>query len=285
MSSGSVVYRQGTLVVMREAKGWSVRDEFEQALVADDGAVACDAAVATGGGSVEVVATALSARVRGEGFHLHAGAVVVPGGLALVAGDSGAGKTTTCLALQAWGQVKTDDVCFLQRVGDDVVARPWRRPLHVGEVTQAMFPSLRLLEAPLTRAGKRQALLGRSSAALKDGADDVDGAASDATSELDGPLTVRALVFPSIDRTPYSRTRSATLTPTQALERLMVASAMVLWPGVPHAHAHLEVLGRLTLRPAFALTLGHDAQKDPSVIGQSLATAGLALAYVDGASP
>ncbi len=285
MNTGSVVYRQGTLVVMREAEGWSVRDELEQALVADDGAVACGAAVAAGGGSVAVVATALSARVRGEGFHLHAGAVVVSGGLALVAGDSGAGKTTTCLALQAWGQVKADDVCFLQRVDDDVVARPWRRPLHVGEITQAMFPSLRLLEAPLTRAGKRQARLRRSSAALKHGAEDVDDAAADATSELDVPMTVRALVFPSIDRTPHSRTRAATLTPTQALERLVVASAMVLWPGVPHAHSHLEVLGRLTSRPAFAVTLGHDAQNDPSVIGQALATAGLALASIDGASP
>jgi hypothetical protein len=281
VNTGSVVYRQGTLVVRREADGWSVRDEFEQAYVADDGAVTSSPAA---GGSVEVVVAALSARVRGEGFHLHAGAVCVPGGLALVAGDSGAGKTTTCLALQVFGQMEADDVCFLRRIGDDVVARPWRRPLHVGEVTRAMFPSLRLLEAPLTRAGKWQALLRDSPAARSGVIEDVDGAARDATAELGVPMTVQALVFPSIDRAPQSRTRAAALAPTQALERLMVASAMVLWPGVPHAHAHLEVLGRLTSRPAFAVTLGHDAHHDPAVIGHALVRAGLAPPHPTGAS-
>ena len=261
-----VVYRQGSLVVARERGGWRVHDEADSALIDDDGMIAMIHTQAIHAGVVDVVAAALSARVRGDSFHVHAGAVAYGAGLVLVVGDGGAGKTTTCLALASGGHLMGDDVSFLCVVDGVVVARPWRRPLHVGEVTRSMFPSLELLEAaPPTRAGKRQARLPTSSMA------------GDDALELAPPTAVWALVVPSIDHRPGSRTVAAALSPTQALEHLITASAMVLWPGVPHAQRHLELLGQTAARPAYSVTIGQDARDDAAVIERALVRAGLHL--------
>lgn len=252
----SVVYRQGGLVVTHEGHGFRVVDDVGQALVGPDGHIRIDGDDEV----VGVVAAALSARIRGEAFHLHAGAVRVAGGVVLVAGDSGAGKTTASLALGRAGDLIGDDVCFVRVVGGDVVVRVSARPLHVGDVTLAMFPGLELLDDVVTRAGKRRARLAPH--------DDDDGRAW---------WPVLALVFPSIDRTAGARSRASTWTPTMTLPRLLQASAMVTWPGLPHAQDHLDVLGRLARCPAFGLAMGQDARGDVAVIVDVMRRAGLPL--------
>jgi hypothetical protein len=248
------VYRQGQLSVTRDEAGWSIDDGIGCARVADDGVVA----IAGDDDVVGVVAAALSARLRGEDFHLHAGVVRVgdvgaDDGVILVAGDSGAGKTTATLAFAAAARLVGDDVCFLRMVDDVVVARAHRRPLHVGRETRAMFPALQILSDAPTRAGKLTARL----------PDDVDGDAARAS-------PVRGLVFPRIDRHDGSVTTVTTLTPSTTLAHLLRASAMVTWPGLPHAQAHLDVLGRLARRPAVELVMGQDARARPACIVEAL---------------
>jgi hypothetical protein len=251
-----VVYRQGQLTVTRDEAGWSIDDGVGCARVADDGVVA----IAGDDDVVGVVAAALSARLRGEAFHLHAGVVRVgdvgaEDGVILVAGDSGAGKTTATLALAAAAAVRLvgDDICFLRMVDDVVVARAHRRPLHVGPQTRAMFPALQILSATPTRAGKLTACL----------PDELGGDAARAS-------PVRGLVFPRIDRNDGSVTTVTPLTPSKTLAHLLRASAMVTWPGLPHAQAHLDVLGRLARLPAVALVMGQDARARPACIVEAL---------------
>jgi len=249
----SVIYRQGPLVVERVGDGYRVVDDVGQAVVSRDGEVRVEG----DDDVVGVVATALSARIRGEAFHVHAGAVPAAGGVVLVAGDSGAGKTTASLALAGAEGPLGDDVCFVRVDGDSVVARVSARPLHVGDVTRAMFPALELLDDTVTRAGKRRAQVPV-----------IEGA---------GPTTwwpVVGLVFPSIDRTEGSRSHASRWTAAISLARLFLASAMVTWPEVPHAQAHFDALGRLARVPAFGLVMGADARRAPAVVVDALRRAG-----------
>lgn len=195
--------------------------------------------VGAGGG---VVARALVERAAGW-FHVHAGFV---GDGTLIVGESGAGKTTTTLALSAASTLLTDDVVFVQRCGDVVVARPLTRPLHVGEVTLRMFPQLRPRLLPGT------SLAGKSIVAAV--AVDV------------GEVVVGRVVFPAIVDAPT--TSAAALTSSQALPRLLRGSAMVAWPGLPRAAEHLDALGALARLPAIAVTLGRDAIDDAGVIAR-----------------
>ena len=66
-------------------------------------------------------------------FSLHASAVrTADGAVVVVAGDSGAGKSTTCMALaQGGGQLLVDDVTPLRPTSDGVVVEPFDRPLHL----------------------------------------------------------------------------------------------------------------------------------------------------------
>jgi hypothetical protein len=250
-----VVYRQGPLVVARDEAGWSIVDGAGRARVGNDGTVVFEG----DDDVVGVVALALSARLRGEAFHLHAGVVRVGGGdddgVILVAGDGGAGKTTATLALASSGGLIGDDVSFVQVVDDVVAARAHRRPLHVGTETWAMFPALHILSDTPTRAGKLAATL--------PDAGNVDD-------DRDRPWPVRGLVFPRIDRRDGSATQVTALTPSTTLAHLLRASAMVTWPGLPHAQAHLDVLGRLARLPAVDLVMGQDARTRPTRIVEAL---------------
>ncbi len=248
----SIIYRQGLLVVERVGDTYRVVDDVGRAVVSSDG----DIRVEGDDDVVGVVAAALAARLRGEAFHVHAGVVRVPGGVVLVAGDSGAGKTTASLVLAGAEGPLGDDVCFVRVEGDRVVARVLARPLHVGDVTHAMFPALALLDDTVTRAGKRRARLPMTD--------------NDAHSTW---WPVVGLVFPSIDRTEGSRSHASRWTASMALPRLFLASAIVTWPEVPHAQRHLDSLGRLARRPAWGLVMGQDATVD--VVMDALRRAGL----------
>lgn len=64
---------------------------------------------------------------------VHAGAVVAPdGGAWLLAGDTHAGKSTTCASLIARGwSYLSDDHVVVWRSGEDVLAAGWLRPFHL----------------------------------------------------------------------------------------------------------------------------------------------------------
>lgn len=70
--------------------------------------------------------------LHADRFPMHASAVRVPTGVVVVAGNSGAGKSTTCLALGArGGSLLVDDVTPLRPVPDGVVVEPFARPAHL----------------------------------------------------------------------------------------------------------------------------------------------------------
>lgn len=65
-------------------------------------------------------------------FFLHASAVGTPDGVLVVAGDSGAGKSTTCMALAGRGaRLLVDDLSPLRPVAAGVVLEPFARPVHL----------------------------------------------------------------------------------------------------------------------------------------------------------
>lgn len=198
--------------------------------------------------AVLLLVRALEQRVKGH-FHIHAGLVVDRGGLGtLIAGEGGAGKTTTTLALLSAGaRLAGDDVAFLERDPDRaavVHARALPRPLHVGEVTLRMFPAVaaRLRADALSLQGKRIV--------------DVDA-------DVTGRVAVSRIVFPSIGSVP---THARRLSPAEAMPRLLVAGAMVVWPHLPHAEEHLRALEKLALGSTWAVQLGPDAIEEPARI-------------------
>jgi hypothetical protein len=194
---------------------------------------------------VDVVVEALLQR-RSHRFHVHAGVVVDDAVATLVLGPSGAGKTTTTLALaRAGGALGGDDVGFVSRRDDGVVVvTTLRRPLHLGEATARLFGEIvpDVDDGVRTLQGKR--------VVPHDLADVV-------------AVPVARLVFPRI--AAVSTTTSRSLPPAEALAKLMVASASVAWP-LPGTEAHLDVLGRLAALPAVEVTLGRDALDDAGAI-------------------
>lgn len=245
------VFRQsGLSVVERDGGGWSVcfgdvcRSDIVNGVVSivkDDDTYITDALVS-------VVARALVERVAGW-FHVHAG--FLSNGT-LIVGESGAGKTTTALALAESSTLLTDDVVFIQRRRAVVVARPMARPLHAGHVTLRMFPEL------LSRVLPGQSLAGKAVVSFN--------------GHEDAEVVVTRLVFPVVADVPL--TFAAPLSVAQALPRLLRGSAMVAWPGLPRAAEHLDALSALARLSSFRVTLGRDAVEDPGVIARALGAIG-----------
>jgi hypothetical protein len=103
-----------------------------------------------------LVGMVLALRYHGY-FHLHAAALVSPGGRKLlVAGAGGAGKTTLAMAMAAAGLgVLGDDAVFAGGQEGSAVVAALPRPLHVGERTAAAFPSLAHRMGAPSAGGKR----------------------------------------------------------------------------------------------------------------------------------
>lgn len=252
---GTEMFHQGPLRVIATEDGWSVvigdrvRADVTRALavsivIADDSA---DTRYLADGVAV-VVAQSIVERVGGW-FHVHAG-LLADG--TLIVGESGAGKTTTTLALAAASRLVTDDVVFAREDAGVVNARCFRRPLHVGETTMAMFPELRARVLPgLSLAGK----------------------AIVSAEEVSGPelIAVARIVFPEIDRAATTTTATA-IDAAAALPRLLRGSAMVTWPGLPRAQEHMAMLGMLARLPAVRLVLGADAARHAQRIREVLST-------------
>lgn len=267
---GVVMFRQGSLRVLRQAAAVVVRcGEVARVVIGDDdtlgsvlhASVRADDAVALQVlDSVGlVVARAILERRAGR-FHVHAGLVVDGGVGTLVAGRSGAGKTTTTLALMAAGaKLAGDDVAFVRVVDDVVRVAALRRPLHVGESTAAMFQAL----LPPAREGG-QSLMGKL---IVDVAADAHGV--DANTGADVPVGL--LVFPSIRAVDVTTARSMPL--ADVLQHLLEASAMVSWPHLAGTQGHLDALGRLARVASVAVVLGKDALTRPAAITDAISSA------------
>lgn len=193
-------------------------------------------------------------------YHLHAAALVHPSGAAvLVVGSSGAGKTTTTLALLESGyDYLGDDTLFLRASprGVDLVAFP--REFHLGPATLDAFPRLApLAGAPSGRGDKRPVDPRRAYPEKHRAFLEITGA----------PLLA---LFPSV--TTAATTGLAPIPRADAFGHLLASSAALVIEGVAGRDENLALLSAL-LGPArcFELSLGRDVLSGPTgAIGPSI---------------
>jgi hypothetical protein len=191
------------------------------------------------------LSTALHLALREHGtVPLHAAAMVLsPTGAIVLAGDSGAGKTTTALALFGGGFTPmTDDQVFLRagQLGVELLATP--APFRVTDQTLGAFPRLRPFLGERVHASAKHTLH------LEPMAD-----------RFAGPTR---LVFPR--RATAGRSRVLAMSSAEALGQLMLASPLVAVGGRSRAMRHTSLLRLLaqTSRPAW-LELGSELLEAP----------------------
>ena len=205
-----------------------------------------------------VGAAVLLALREHELFDLHAAAVVDAAGRGLlVAGDSGAGKTTTTLALLEAGAAYVGDDRVLLR-GDDaeVEVLGWPREFHLGAATLRAFPRLGAVAGETYGAGDKVTL---------------DPRIAFPQQFLTALPSVDVLVFPSIDASRVTTTATP-IDRASAFGELLVAGAIALLDGMTGGEAQLALLRRLADDGvALALAIGRDALADPSVIPRAIA--------------
>jgi hypothetical protein len=182
-------------------------------------------------------------------FPLHAGALSRQGRGILLPGTSGAGKSTTTVALVRAGfDFLGDDTVFLSSPSEpassgfdstDITATGFPDQVDVTEHTVLMVPELgHLLEEPL--------LPGRGKHSLR--VEDVFG------SRIVVSCRPALLVFPQV--TPGRQSRAEPLDASSALRGLL---PNVLLTDPTFSQAHLDMLGRLVRSvPAFTLLAGSD---------------------------
>lgn len=207
------------------------------------------------GSTAVMLQLALMLALRREGlFHLHAAALLHPSGAGvLVVGGSGAGKTTTTLALlEAGYSYLVDDCLFLRRLpaagNIEVLAFP--REFHLGPATLAAFPRLAALAGPPSaRADKRPV--------------DPREAYPDRSQRAWTPARGAALaVFPTI--TGDAATTLAPISKAEAFGHLLASSAALVIAGVPSREENLALLrDLLEVSSCRELWLGQDALIDP----------------------
>ena len=179
----------------------------------------------------------IAAVLRGHEV-LHAGAVVVDGGVVAIVGPTGAGKTSLTLQLMLAGErFFTDDVLTLQATGQGLLAHP-----GVGVLNVRAHEHARLDAAELEALGP---LLGRT------GRDKLHHLVPVA----DGPLPLRSLYFLG----PGSGRSSATLRPVDAPDplRLMTSTFIHQVRRPEHLAGLLDVCARLAEDvPMFEIEMG-----------------------------
>lgn len=207
------------------------------------------------GSTAEMLHIALSLALRREGlFHLHAAAVVHPSGASIViAGGSGAGKTTTTIALiEAGCAYLSDDALFLRRADQraedaalELLAFP--REFHVGPATLGAFPRL---------AGLAQARVGHPS---KLGVDPRQAFPDRSRLTCPPPSIV---LFPSV--TSSATTETTPLSRADALGQLIASSAAIFMGDIPGRAENIAALRSLVgSADAFELRLGSDFLQSP----------------------
>jgi hypothetical protein len=172
-------------------------------------------------------------------FGIHAGGVALDGHGVVLAGSSGAGKTTLALALALAGfDLLGDDMLFLRAEQDEPVVLAFPDELDVSETTVSFFPGLaaRLRPDALAGAAKRQ----------------VDPTALQAAVVAEARPAL--VLFPRI-----APDGPSALEPISFDEALLELAPNVLLTEPSSSQRHLEALGSL-LRAArsFRLATGRD---------------------------
>lgn len=181
-------------------------------------------------------------------FHVHAGALVSPGGNGiLVAGSAGAGKSTLTLALlEAGCEYLGDDAVFVQG-GEAARVLALPRAFHVAPRTAAAFPRIAGLLGDFLPAGEKQRLDARVAWPGRERA----------TMPLPG-----VVLLPSVEGGPS--TEVARVTAAEALGALIESSTYVIIDGLPGAMDHLDALRQVADGArAYRVALGRDLLEDP----------------------
>jgi hypothetical protein len=254
----------GAVQAYRGPTGFLLWDRSSRVLVPSDGSSAqgelCPPDQERYAGSSAVllqIAVTLALR-HARLFHLHAAAVRHTTGTAvIIAGASGAGKTTTALALlEAGCDNLGDDALFLAQAAapaPELEARAiaFPRPFHLGPTTLAAFPRLAPF-AEVARSGTdkrsldpRRAFPGRHRPAI--------------------PLRRGATlaIFPSIEGGQTSSL--VAVSKADALGHLLAASAALIVEGIARRDENLALLRALvSAASGYELRLGEDAIETPS---------------------
>ncbi len=197
-----------------------------------------------------MMALALSLREHGY-FHVHACAAAWPDGERwLLPAESNAGKSTLGLALfSAGARWLTDDALFLHRVGDQVEAVGWPRPMRMTHATAAAFPALAGLATPCPPGSARDLEVDPRLAFPDRG-----------VHALRGPFR---LLFPRIAHAADSGV--VALDRAEAFGRLLHACAWVASEHLPRREEQLELLGRVVDGAhACELAVGTGVLRDPT---------------------
>ncbi len=247
----------GSLRAALRGGGFVLRDGPTEVQVSRDGRLVevAGAIQPADGGSELAVLVGLVLALRHHGlFHLHAAALQGPGGPGvLVAGASGAGKTTLALALAAAGLVPLADDAVLAsgREARRVFGIP--RPFHLGARTVAAFPALAVRLGPPSATGKRPLpfdALGSSRRA---------------------PPVCRPDVILLPEIAPAGPSMIARASAAEALGALLECSALLVAPGMPAVPEQLAVLEAIvgTARAA-RVRLGEDLLRAPAAVARAL---------------
>jgi hypothetical protein len=205
------------------------------------------------GSTAAMLQIALMTAVRRVGlFHMHAAALVTPGGdVVIVVGDAGAGKTTTTLALlEAGADYLGDDALFLVAEGRGVRVVAFPRAFHLGAATLAAFPRLAALAGPPSSTGEKRPLDPRAA---------FPGRARPSVALAQGRVLA---LFPSVGDGPV--TELGPMPRADAFGHLLASSATLVVEGLPRREESFAILGALlaTAR-CVEIRLGADALADP----------------------
>ncbi|MFT3775557.1 MAG: hypothetical protein QM820_60185 [Minicystis sp.] len=210
----------------------------------------------TKGSAAAMIEVAIPLALRRFGlFHIHAAALAHPSGESiLVVGGSGAGKTTTTLALiEAGARYLGDDAHFLSASPDGIRIAAFPRAFHLAPATIAAFPRLAPLAGPPSGHRDKRPLDARAAWPGRHQPDLVLQ-----------PGHVLAL-FPSIADAPV--TEIVPIPRADAFGLLIASSAALVIEGLPGRDDNLALLQAvLAASRCFELRLGRDALADPQAV-------------------
>ncbi len=259
---------EGTVHVGVDDDGWILVDDRTWATVRRDRSnvrvaiVVPETIAETDTRFLAWIAVILALREHGR-FHLHAGLVEVsPGRGWLLVGASGAGKSTTALALSLTGLTALADDAVLLTSGARI--SPVSRPFH-------LYPAM--LDALASGDAATRARIASLRSAAMPGR----------FGKLDVPVVsaVRPHVTPTALLLLAGAAAATTVHPLGAaatMGHLLEESAILAMTGATHVEPHLAALKALADRvPALVVSPGPDALADPQRMRHSIETALAAL--------